>query len=339
MNGCEMDEKKNSSHRHLAVTELQPDPKVASRLSRKVAVRYHALPIAEESNSLTVAMADPQDESAREALRAELHVDPFIVQGDQVAIDSLIDKIWTTQSCIDENRRLMVLIDEAMCSGQVTEATLQAHWRTYFESLACMLHARLTYYPGQIPQITAGELNCQHQFDILVMQEPDFNLMKKTKISQLIVGSSRWPIKRILFVIEGNQGDDCAAEWVLEFARLNHASVTVLTIVPPLPAMYFGLKSMNQGLPEILKADTPLGRQLRKISHQLQEYDIDGNLRLREGAASIQLKLELIEQDYDLIISSADGRGKWKNWLKREILAPLLQWDECPVLLATQQVG
>jgi nucleotide-binding universal stress UspA family protein len=283
-------------------------------------------------------MADPQDESAREALRAELHVDPFIVQGDQVAIDSLIDKIWTTQSGIDEDRRIMVLIDESMCSGQVTEVTLRAHWRTYFESLACMLHANLTYYPGQDSQMTVVGLNCQHQFDILVLQEPDFNLMKKTGTSQLVLSSPRWPIKRILFVIEGNRGDDCAAEWVLEFARSSRASVTVLTIVPPLPAMYFGLMSMNQGLPEILKADTPLGRQLRKISHQLQEYDIDGNLRLREGSASIQLRLELIEQDYDLIISSADGRGKWKNWLERKILAPLLQWDECPVLLATPQV-
>lgn len=55
---------------YLARDQQATEPDLAQRLPPHVAMRYHALPLAEDNGRITVAMADPDDADAREAIVA-----------------------------------------------------------------------------------------------------------------------------------------------------------------------------------------------------------------------------------------------------------------------------
>lgn len=79
---------------YLALNNIVTNLKVAKRLSPVLAFRYHALPVAEENNCITVAMAYPENQEARQAVLNELGEQVFIVKCDQVAIDAILKEIW-----------------------------------------------------------------------------------------------------------------------------------------------------------------------------------------------------------------------------------------------------
>ena len=58
----------------LSLDTLTPNRDVALSLPGDVARRYHALPIAQDNGRVTVVMANPADQTAREAVEAALTV-------------------------------------------------------------------------------------------------------------------------------------------------------------------------------------------------------------------------------------------------------------------------
>ena len=71
----------------------------------------------------------------------------------------------------------------------------------------------------------------------------------------------------------------------MRLARPSAAAVTVLAVVPPVPAMYQGLSRMEQSVAALLTTDTTLGRQMHQVVRRLAECKVDGTLRLAPGSA------------------------------------------------------
>ena len=325
---------------YLALDELTTDPRLARCLPVDLAWRCHALPLAEDGGRMTVAMANPDDVEARDAVLAALGPESCLVQGDLLAIYAWLSEIWG-----DDSRHRLKL---QVCA--FPDPLPDELW-DYARALGVLLGAHL----GRLD--TAGEVNAltgeagRTRCDLVILGKGGHPLIRRLlsrstaegalpsqqsdlPFAVLAAQEPRWPLERILLVLCGESADNAAVDWALRLACASTAAVTVLAVVPPVPAMYHGLSRMEQSLASLLATDTALGCQMRQATRRLVESGVDGTLRLREGAPDQQICREMVEGDHDLIVMATKPCGWWLRQLKGDPICTLLSWLDRPVLLA-----
>jgi nucleotide-binding universal stress UspA family protein len=98
--------------------------------------------------------------------------------------------------------------------------------------------------------------------------------------------------------------------------------------------MYHGLSRLEGGLPELLTADTPLGRQMRRVAQRLVDSGIEGKLHLRQGAPVWEIRREAVEGGHDLVAVATASQGGLRRLLLGELAISLLRVIDRPVLVA-----
>lgn len=332
--------------RHLQLNHLTTDLRLAQRLPRDLAFRYHALPVTERDGCITVAMANPEDDVACNAVSTALGKAPYMVRGDPEAIDALLSEVWSEQS----PRQLRILVCDNPCPmHDENEGSLRINsevWE-YATALSTILAARATRLrpdteavrslatmTGEIADagydlIVVGESE-QSRLHRLVFGPAERNIAERVPVSLLVARKPRWPIEKILLVARCSEADDAATEWVIRLARPSSAAVTILTIMPPLPVMYQQLYGMDVAL----SPHTVSGKRLRQLAQQLDKWNIAGMIRLRQGDPDWQICQEVAEGQYDLIVISAEPCSRLERWLLGGIVGPLLCWVDRPTLIA-----
>ncbi len=329
---------------HLALDELPTDPRLARRLPAELACRFHALPVAEENGYITVAMADPDDTEAREAIVTALGPKSCVVQGDRQTIEALLAGIWGDE--INHSLHLCTCGFPHPIAAEVAD---------YAQAIGGLLGARVSHLTtiGEMDALIAENRCTEH--DLVIFEKPDHPMIRRllsrpmadreptsqrspVPFALLIAQRPRWPLRRVLLVFQGEDTDDAAVDWALRLAQQGVSSVTILAVVPPVPAMYSGQARMDQGLPALLTTNTALGRQMRRVARHLSDWEVEGILRLRQGPPEWQIRRELAEKDYDLVAVAARPRS-WSRylalrWLEGDLISPLLRWAGRPVLVA-----
>jgi nucleotide-binding universal stress UspA family protein len=324
----------------LKLDSLAVNPRLARRLPADLARRCHALLLAEDNGRLTVAMADPDDTAARQAVANALGTEAYVVQGDPVAIDAQLATIWRAEPC--QPLDLQVCSFPAPVSGEVWE---------YAQALGSLLGARVSRLDTAqaVDSLLTGDADTGR--DRIILAAPDHTLVRRlvsrgakegTPSSQLdamplaVLASQRprWPLKAILLILWGNEADDAAMDWVVRLVASSGSAVTVLAVVPPVPAMYGQRTGMDQGLAVLLASATPLGRQMRRAARRLVDSEIEGTLRLRQGPPDWQICREIIQGDYDLIAAAAKPCRWWMRCLEGDPIDSLLHKADRPVLIA-----
>jgi nucleotide-binding universal stress UspA family protein len=324
--------------RHLALDRLVINPGLARRLSPTVAFRYHTVPLAEDNGCITVAMADPDDAVARAAVADALGKRLYVVQADPAAIDGLLVEIWPEET--QNPLRLLVYHQASPIADQVQAyaqylSDLLASYLSDFQTVA---HADATF--NNLTEAADG-------YDLVVFGEPDQPLIERLlsgaadlkaaeqiPSSVLVARRPRWPLKRMLLITRGYETDDVAVDWTIRLAQPSNASVTVLAVLPDVPAMCNQAVRMQCGLADWLATDTPLGQQLRRIVERLASWETEGTLRFRQGSPDRQIQCEVAGGDYDLTLIAADHSSWWSRRLLGELVTPLLGWVDRPVLVA-----
>jgi nucleotide-binding universal stress UspA family protein len=323
---------------HLALDSLVMNPKLARRLPPALAFRYHALPVAEDKSRITVAMADPDDATARAAVAAALGTRLYIVQADPAAIDGVLAETWPEEA--RHALRLLVYHQTSHIADEV---------QAYAQYLSRILGSDLSYLQkvanadDSFDDLTHA--GCNH--DLVIFEETDqllverlspgpvhLRVAKQVLASVLIARRPRWPLRRLLLVIRDQETDDIAVDWTVRLAEPSDANITVLAIVPHMPAMCNQAARLQHGLAEWLATDTALGRQMRRIARRLVNWETKGTLRFRQGPPDWQIQCEVSEGDYDLIVIAADPPGHWLRRLSGELVNPLLRRVDRPVLIA-----
>lgn len=333
------------SYPYLTLDNLTADSRLARRLPRDVACRLHAIPVAEDGGRITVAMADPDDVEAQNAVATVLGTVPYVVKGDQATIDALLAHLWSEEPPLHllayAPSRLVgdELSDAARLMGELLGARV-SFLRTEEDSGAA-LDAVADLVSRQGYDLVMCGRSCQPLVDRLFLGPADSRAANRIPTSLLMVQRFKWPLRRILMVVgqDSVETNEAALLWAERLARPSGASITALAVVPPLPAMWEGMASMRQGLAPLLTADTSLGRELRRIAERLAEPGIEGRLRLRQGPPDWQLRLEVATGDHDLIIVGADTKNRWLRWLSGGQVSALLRWADRPVLVAKPTAG
>jgi nucleotide-binding universal stress UspA family protein len=330
--------------RCLTIDNLDADSKLARRLPLDLASRYHALPLTEDNGRITVAMAEPEDTEARDAIVAVLGPSSFVVKGPALAIDARLTEIWGNEAA----RPLRL----GACA--YPDPLTDELW-AYAQALSALLGANLNVISA--PEVTAASTEREYtQCELVIVAGPAHGKRCHPLIQQFLLGSNpggelpsqhssctsavlvvrrpRWPLERILLVICDDRADNVAVDWALRLARPSAAAITALAVVPPVPAMYRGLSRMEQGVAALLATDTALGRQMHQVARRLAEYRGDNILRLRQGTPDQQIYREMVEEAYDLIVMASRPCPWWLRQLNGDLVCSLLSRVDRPLLLA-----
>ena len=323
--------------RHLALDNPAPNPGLARRLPPALAFRYHALPVAEDNGRITVTMVDPDDAAAREAVATALGTTPCVVRGAPATIDALLAETWP-----EEDRRALRLLICCRPAGPTADEI-----SAYGQAMGVLLGAHVSYLKmaeGRHPMLdTLTDEVDRVGYHLVILGEPDqllaeslsSDLMDRSVVdavptSLVIARQPRQPLRRRLLVIWGEETDDEAVDWVVRLARPSGAAVTVLAMASPALTMYHAMARIEQGLSALLTQDTTLGLQTRRVARRLANWEIEGTLRLRQGAPDWQIRLEMAEGHHDLIVVAAEAY----DGLPGGVISPLLRWADRPVLIA-----
>jgi len=330
----------NGSRRTAYLAHDQPaiEPELARRLPFELAWRYRALPLVVDRCRVTVAVANPNDAQARDAILAALGPESCVVRGDPLAIDAQLAEVWG-----DAARHRLKLQVCAFADPLPDEL-----WN-YAQALGALLGAHLDR------MITAGEVNAlakevgRADCDLIIFGKGSQPLIRRL-LSRSIAGGARstqqsdvpfavlaaqeprWPLESILLVLCGESADNVAVDWALRLACPSTAAVTVLAVVPPVPTMYRGLSRMEQTLSSLLNTDTALGWLMHQVTRRLVESKVDGTLRFCQGAPDQQICREMVEGDHDLVILATKPCRWWLRQLKGDPICSLLSWVNRPVL-------
>ena len=308
-------------------------PATAPDLAR----RYRALPLGEDRGRVTVAVANPDDAQARDAILAALGPESRVVRGDPLTIEALLAEAWGDVACGRPKLRVCAFPDP-----------LPDELRNYAEALGALLGGllrRVTTAEG-VNALTRDGLRDR---DLVVLGKGSHPLLRRllslpvaegalssgesaASFGILAAQEPRWPLERILLVLCGRSTDNVAVDWALRLACPSTAAVTVMAVIPPVPAMYHGLSRMEQTLCSLLTTDTALGCQMRQVTRRLAECSLDGTLRLRQGAPNRQICREMVKGDYDLVIMATKPCRWWLRQLKGDPICSLLSWVNRPVL-------
>ena len=219
--------------------------------------------------------------------------------------------------------------------------------RAYAHYLHNLLGGQINYVPMAAKADTAYIKQAAQDCDLIILGESE-----QSCLEQMLSGHSCgkfsaqpptsflwgrrpcWPIQNILLILRFEETDDAAAAWLGRLAQPSGAAVTILPIVPSLPAMYSRGNRVQTGLDVLLSPDTPSGQSLRRLTQRMASWQISGELRLRQGEPERQIWEEVAEGDYDLIVIGAEPHGRLHRLLLGELVGPLLRWVERPLLIA-----
>ena len=322
----------------LVLNDFALNLEIARRIPSDVAFRFHTLPVGEAYGNITVAMADPTDLAARDAVTSALGKTPYFVKGNSEAIDALIAEVWQEEPRHD--------LDILVLSQKGTSNDTQR----YGAKLGEQLHARVVdVWEIHSRDKLKSRLDDQgaHAYGLILYDAPErifrSNLPSRSYYSKcldrlpsssLLARKPRWPIHKILLILHEETNDLATIDWSIRIAQSCNSHVSLLTIVPPAPSMYQAIEASNLSLREVLASHSELGQHLRRTAQRLDSLYIESTLKLRQGTPKWEIRDEILSGNYDLVAIAA-GRGpRIQRCLLSDLIDPLLRWVDRPVLVA-----
>lgn len=154
--------------------------------------------------------------------------------------------------------------------------------------------------------------------------------------SVLVVRAPRWPIRHILLVVRAEASDVTAVSWAEHLGVQAQAAVTLLPIIPAIPAMYRHGSRVQLPLPLLLDPHTACGHYLHLFCQRFLKQGIPSRISQRQGDPNHQIQEEVNAGVYDLVLIAAEPYSRIERWLLGELVSPLLRWIDRPLLVAHQ---
>lgn len=320
---------------YSGASDIPLDLSVARRLPADLAYRHLALPLVAENGRITVLMVDPTDEVAVAAVAAALGHSPYLVRGDPTLMTALLLKVWPEP--MPTLLRLLVATPPGSVAAPV---------RAYVQRLGNLLNSQIIYFPlsEQDDALTTLGQTAMTQADLVALDEPTRpwlsqllhgsvaqEALRRIPTSLLFARQPRWPLRRLLLVLKGEVGEEIGLSWVLRLAKPAAAAVNLLLVVPGHTWLYNRESRAWQGAAALLGAETSLGQEAIQVAQQLAEAGIPGQLCMRQGPPTEQIRAEVMAGNYDLVVMC--GRAAEVGWWSGELVAPTLRWLDRPLLL------
>ena len=147
-------------------------------------------------------------------------------------------------------------------------------------------------------------------------------------------------LERILVCSGGADVAERVVEAGAGLAAAIDAHATLLHVATPVPSMYTGLQHIEETLPELLRTDTPIARNLRHGAQILDQRGVSAELKLRYGVAADEIIRESYEGNYDLIVVGASKRkAHLKHWILGDVTQQVVDQSNRSVLVVRGPLG
>jgi hypothetical protein len=318
----------------IALDDIEVDIHLIRRYPADLAYRFHSIPIAETEDHCTIVMAEPEDQLARAEIQKAFRKQAYVLRGDPEIVDSLIHKY------IPNTRRDRILV--CCPSHRATCLTKYAH-----EFCPVFGTDVVDYcFIDNGNSIKDEFLDSANGYQLAFLSAPQSSLderiihgswelrtLERFHTPCLLPRSPRLPIQSIMLVLHKDGSDTDTVDLVARIAASKNARVIVLVLLPQVPTMYQGLNRMEHSLSDILQSQSKLGCRLRRISMQLCNDSIRGEIHLKQGHTDFAIQEEIAEADIDLIVTAKPGKRRFSIRIDDDIVTRMLRWIERPVLL------
>ncbi len=290
----------------LSLEKIDLDLQLARQLSRRLAYYYLALPIAQDADGITLAMAHPENHQVVEVLETALNASVIPVQSYPEMIRQRLDEVW---QCPQRGGVL-----EICCWGRSVEALDAAS--VYVEAMvtACGRMATVERQVAPDGSFAPGMADL-----VVIADEPLPADLFHTSASLLIL---RQPMRdpslphSMLHVLRGHVPDHRVLDWLIPLAEreCECAEVTLLMGLDDA-----GKRPLVSDLALVLSAQDERHQHVSECRERLNAAGIGGRLKLRQGAALDGIADELCEHHYDLVAIAAEAYGNFVNRVWEEV--------------------
>jgi nucleotide-binding universal stress UspA family protein len=330
--------------KYLETNQLPADTSLARRLPANLAFRYHVLPLSEDQDRVTVAMADPEDEAVRNEVASYFGGLLYVVQSDRDRIDAKLLEIWPETLPV---KPLSVLVCSEEKSRMAGRIRADQHLDSYESFVGNFCHAtnaqvnrfELSYDSRLLRRklvnafseggydLAVVRRTSQTILDRFFLSSPEAALSGQIGCSVLIIQQPRWPLRQMLLALRFDQVDESAVKWAAYLASLFQAAVTILPITPLFPARY------DFAVYEMLSPETVIGKRFHDLIQCFGDLQIPYLVHHHNDLPARQLSTEIGARNYDLVVIGAEPARAAERWLSGGLIKPLLMSAGCPVMI------
>ncbi|GEM_PF-2534033 len=267
---------------YLPLDGFDLDYALIRRLPRALALHHLALVVAEDEDSVTVALADPNNQTARQRIEAALGHRLTVVRSDADAIRAALTSVWS-----DDYARGSLVLGGSVPLRPMLSAYAQKMILPAMPALVMDSHL-----PPRLMMTAEGE-NSRREAVIL-----------KADTSVWLCLDPARPLKRIWVAIRTGAPDWQAAEWAALLARAHNSEVMLLAANQPAPG------AILSGHAAYLNPDDPRGAHVADLALILAAQGVKGRLKVREGSFADSAIAECLEVRPDLLIIGAEQAGQ-----------------------------
>lgn len=280
----------------LSLGDVDLDVVLAQRLPRRLAYYHLALPIAQDAEGITVAMAHPENPKVINVLEGALGAQVIPVRSFAETIREQLDHVW-------QNERPPDSVDSST-GFRVTHWANSPDARTRSVGYVNEFLAALEQ-DAQVVTSTAGEIAANSDLIIAVTDSvvPPPALYR-TRASLLIVRDLTVFPRSFVHILRGHIPDYRVLEWLIPLARCGAGEVTLFMSVDGETS-----KPVVSDLSHILLAQDRRKMHLDECRRFLNEAGIMGRLKIRQGEPLVAIRDELNDQHYDLVAIAAEAYG------------------------------
>jgi nucleotide-binding universal stress UspA family protein len=160
-----------------------------------------------------------------------------------------------------------------------------------------------------------------------------YKIVKEVEPPVLIVVGRSVSLKKILICSGGKSYIDPAVRLTGQIAGGAGAQITLLHVIPEMPAIYAHLPRIHETADWLLSSNTELGLNLRREKETLEALGVVTEVKLRRGSVLEEILRESTEGGYDLIVTgSAPSRGL-RTYVLGDVSREIVNRSSSPVLV------
>lgn len=166
-----------------------------------------------------------------------------------------------------------------------------------------------------------------------------YKIVKEVEPPVLIVAARSVALKKILICSGGKSYIDDAVRLTGRIAKGLGVPVTLLHVIPELPAIYARLPKMHESTEWLLRSSTELGINLRREKETLESLGVTAEVKLRRGSVLDEILGEIREGAYDLVVTgSALSRGL-RTYVLGDVSREIVNRAPCAILVVRSREG
>jgi nucleotide-binding universal stress UspA family protein len=160
-------------------------------------------------------------------------------------------------------------------------------------------------------------------------------MMAEIKAPILFVPSLRLPVRKLLVCMGGLEYSLTAEHLGMQVAQFHRASVTLLTVIPPIEFDYPEARRMQAKPETLLESDTLTGHYLRSGLEAAQQVGVEALVKIRQGTVVQEILSEIKAGEYDLVcMGSTYSSHGLRHFFTPNVTAEVAEASLCPLLTA-----